>query len=196
MMVGTMTPSAAPMILMYAQIGRVTQARSKILLATAWFGAGYFVAWAAFSLLATVVQWALEQTALLDAAMASTSSLLGAVVLIVAGSYQWTRLKDVCLVECQKPFAFVMRNGGFRKDALGSVMLGLRHGGYCVGCCWALMALLFVGGAMNLLWIVLLALVVLLEKVTSSFGRLLAPITGTVLMMSGTWLFASAEGLL
>jgi hypothetical protein len=87
-----------------------------------------------------------------------------------------TRLKDVCLVQCQTPFAFLMRHGGFRHDALGSVMLGLRHGAYCVGCCWALMALLFVGGVMNVLWIVLLALLVLLEKVTSSLGRLIAPV--------------------
>lgn len=195
MMVGTMTPSAAPMILMYARIGRLTEVRSKILIATAWFGVGYFLAWAAFSVLATIVQWALERTALLDPAMASTSNVLGAVVFIVAGSYQWTRLKDVCLVECQMPFALLMRHGGFRHDALGSVMLGLRHGAYCVGCCWALMALLFVGGAMNLLWIVLLALLVLVEKLTSSFGRLIAPIAGTILMVAGTWLFILAEGL-
>jgi predicted metal-binding membrane protein len=113
----------------------------------------------------------------------------------VAGSYQWTRLKDVCLVECQAPFAFLMRRGGFRHDAVGSVMLGLRHGAYCVGCCWALMALLFVGGVMNLRWVALLASFILLEKVTSSFGRLMAPIAGTILMVAGTWLFVLAKGL-
>jgi predicted metal-binding membrane protein len=88
-----------------------------------------------------------------------------------------------------------MRHGGFRHDALGSVMLGLRHGAYCVGCCWALMALLFVGGVMNVLWIVLLALLVLLEKVTSSLGRLIAPVVGTILMAAGTWLLVLSRGM-
>ena len=95
---------------------------------------------------------------------------VGGLLFVAAGSYQWTRLKDVCLTQCQTPFAFLMRHGGFRRDALGSLILGLRHGSYCVGCCWALMTLLLVGGAMNLLWIVLLALLIILEKVTPS-GR-------------------------
>ena len=179
MMVGMMTPSAAPMILMYARVGRQTEAQGTPLAATVWFSAGYFLVWVAFSLLATLVQWALERTALLDSAMASTSNVLGALVFVAAGSYQWTRLKDVCLTQCQTPFAFLMRHGGFRRDAPGCVMLGLRHGAYCVGCCWVLMTLLFVGGVMNVLWIVLLALLVLLEKVTS-FGRQIALLAGVV----------------
>ncbi|MFZ2075611.1 MAG: DUF2182 domain-containing protein [Xanthobacteraceae bacterium] len=99
---------------------------------------------------------------------------------VAAGSYQWTRVKDVCLVQCQKPFAFVMRHGGYRRDAPGCVMLGLRHGAYCVGCCWTLMALLLVGGVMNVLWIVLLGLLIALEKVTP-FGRPIAHLAGIVL---------------
>ena len=109
---------------------------------------------------------------------------------IAAGSYQWTRLKDVCLTQCQTPFAFLMRQGGFRRDAFGSLILGIRHGAYCVGCCWALMALLFVGGAMNVLWIVLLALLIVLEKVTPS-GRLIAHLAGIVLLSGGAWLLAT-----
>jgi predicted metal-binding membrane protein len=194
MMVGMMTPSATPMILMYARVGRLTETRGTLLAATAWFVAGYILSWAAFSLLATLIQWMLERTALLNPAMATTSNVLGALVFIAAGSYQWTRLKDVCLVECQTPFAFLMRHGGFRHDALGSALLGLRHGAYCVGCCGALMALLFVGGVMNLLWIALLALFVLLEKVTSSFGRLIAPVSGTLLMVAGTSLLIISLG--
>jgi predicted metal-binding membrane protein len=186
MMIGMMTPSAAPMILMYARVGRQTGAQGRPLAAaTVWFGSGYFLVWAAFSLFATLVQWALERTALLDSAMASTSNVLGGLVFVAVGSYQWTRLKDICLTECQKPFAFLIRRGGFRHDAAGCVMLGLRHGAYCVGCCWALMTLLFVGGVMNLLWIVLLALVVLLEKVTF-FGRRIAFLTGGVLLTAMT----------
>ena len=109
---------------------------------------------------------------------------------IAAGSYQWTRLKDVCLTQCQTPFAFLMRQGGFRRDAFGSLILGIRRGAYCVGCCWALMALLLVGGAMNMLWIVLLALLIVLEKVTPS-GRLIAHLAGIVLLSGGAWLLAT-----
>jgi predicted metal-binding membrane protein len=108
---------------------------------------------------------------------------------VAAGSYQWTRVKDLCLTQCQKPFAFLMRHGGFRRDARGSLMLGLRHGAYCVGCCWALMALLLVGGVMNLLWVALLALFILLEKV-APFGRQIAPLAGMILVVAGAWLFS------
>ena len=108
---------------------------------------------------------------------------------VAAGAYEWTRLKEVCLTQCQKPFEFVMSHGGFRPDARGSLTLGLRHGAYCVGCCWALMALLFVGDIMNVLWIVLLALLILLEKVTT-WGRLIASLAGTVLIAAGAWLLS------
>jgi predicted metal-binding membrane protein len=192
MMVGMMAPSAAPMIFMYARMGRLTEKQGTLFAATAWFVVGYFLAWAGFALLATFAQWTLERTGMLDTAMASTNGVLGGIVFLMAGSYQWTASKDKCLVECQRPFEFLMRHGGFRHDAPGSVVLGLRHGAYCVGCCWALMALLFVGGVMNLLWIVLLALFIALEKVTSSFGRFVAPIAGAILMVAGTWMIMLA----
>jgi len=184
MMVGMMTPSATPMILMYACLGRQTETQGTPFAATVWFTAGYFLVWVAFALLATLVQWALERTALLDSWMASTSNILGGLLFVAAGSYQWTRLKDVCLAQCQRPFAFLMRQGGFRRDAPGSLMLGLRHGAYCVGCCWVLMTLLLVGGVMNVLWIALLALLIILEKVTS-FGRPIAHLAGIVLVAAG-----------
>ena len=190
MMVGMMTPSAVPMILMYARAGRHAKAQGTPLAATVWFAAGYFLVWIAFALLATLVHWALELTALLDSWMASTSNVLGGLVFLAAGTYQWTRLKDVCLTQCQTPFAFLMRQGGFRRDAFGSLILGIRHGAYCVGCCWALMALLLVGGAMNVLWIVLLALLIVLEKITPS-GRLIAHLAGIVLVAGGAWLLAT-----
>ena len=189
MMVGMMTPSAAPMFLMYARVGRQTGAQEKSLSATVWFAIGYFLVWLAFALFATLVQWALERTALLDFTMASTDNVLGGFVFIAAGLYQWTRLNDLCLAQCQKPFEFVMRHGGYRRDAPGCVMLGLRHGAYCVGCCWALMALLLVGGVMNVLWIALLALLAFLERVTS-MGRLIARLAGIVLVAGGAWLFS------
>src|SRR6516165_4197724 len=146
MMVGMMTPSAAPMFLMYARIGRQIEAQSRPLAATVWFAVGYFLVWVGFALLATLLQWALDRSALLDFTMTTTSSVLGGLLFVSAGLYQWTSLNELCLAQCQRPFEFVMRHGGYRRDARGSIMLGLRHGAYCVGCCWTLMALLLVGG--------------------------------------------------
>jgi predicted metal-binding membrane protein len=177
MMVGMMAPSAAPMILLYARVGRQGGAAGRPLAATGWFAAGYFLAWGGFSLAATLVQWVLEREALLDPRMASGSHVLAAVVLVAAGVYQWTPLKDTCLSQCRTPFGFLVRHGGFRGDVRGCLALGLRHGAYCVGCCWVLMALLFVVGVMNVLWIALLALLVLLEKLTP-WGRWVARAAG------------------
>ena len=189
MMVGMMTPSTAPMLLMYAQVGRQTKAKGRPLAATTWFAIGYFSIWIAFALLATLVQWALERSALLDFTMASTSHVFGGLVFVMAGLYQWTRLHELCLTQCQRPFAFLMGHGGYRSDAPGSVMLGLRHGAYCVGCCWTLMALLLVGGIMNVLWIALIALFALLERVTS-MDRLTTCLAGIVLITGGVGLFS------
>jgi predicted metal-binding membrane protein len=190
MMVGMMAPSAAPMILIYARVGREGKVEGKPLAATGWFAAGYFLAWIGFSLAATSFQWVVERAALLDSRMTSGSNLFAGAVLIAAGVYQWTPLKDVCLAQCQSPFAFLMRHGGFRGDVAGCLLLGFQHGMYCVGCCWALMALLFVGGVMNVLWIAVLALLVLLEKVTP-FGRWLARAAGIVFLATGGWLVFS-----
>jgi predicted metal-binding membrane protein len=190
MMVGMMAPSAAPMILIYARVGRQGKIAGKPLAATGWFAAGYFLAWAGFSLAATLVQWVLEREALLDARMASANVLLGAVVLIAAGIYQWTPVKNACLAQCQTPFRFLMSHGGFRSNVLGCLHLGLLHGTYCVGCCWVLMSLLFVVGVMNVLWIALLALLVLLEKLTP-WGRWVARIAGAVCIAAGAWLVFS-----
>jgi predicted metal-binding membrane protein len=190
MMVGMMAPSAAPMILMYAQIGRQGKIAGKPLAATSWFVAGYFLAWSGFSLVATLVQWILERHALLDASMASANILLAAIILIAAGIYQWTPLKSACLVQCQSPFRFLMSHGGFRSNGLGCVRLGLLHGTFCVGCCWVLMALLFVVGVMNVLWIAFLALLVLLEKLTP-WGRWVARTAGAVCIAAGAWMVFS-----
>jgi predicted metal-binding membrane protein len=191
MMVGMMTPSAAPMILMYARVGRQATAAGKPLAATGWFAAGYFLVWTGFSLAATLVQWMFERAALLDSRMASASNVLAGIVLIAAGAYQWTPLKDVCLARCQTPLQFLMRYGGFRGDVPGCLLLGLLHGANCVGCCWVLMALLFVGGVMNVLWIALLALLVLLEKLTP-FGRWIARAAGVACVAAGAWILLSA----
>jgi predicted metal-binding membrane protein len=190
MMVGMMAPSAAPMILLYARVGREGKIAGKPFAATGWFAVGYLLAWACFSLTATLVQWMLDREALLNARMASANVLLGAIVLIAAGVYQWTPLKNTCLVQCQSPFRFLMSHGGFRNNVSGCVHLGFLHGLYCVGCCWILMALLFVVGVMNLLWIAALALLVLLEKLTP-WGRWIARIAGAVCIAAGVWMALS-----
>src|SRR5262249_18644154 len=111
----------------------------------------------------------------------------GGIVLIAAGIYQWTPLKDICLAQCQTPFQFLMRYGGFRSDLTGCLLLGLRHGRDCVGCCWVLMALLFVGGVVYVLWIALLALLVLLEKL-ATIGRWIARAAGIACIAGGAWM--------
>src|SRR5271167_4415061 len=145
MMVGMMTPSAAPMILIYARVGRLGATQGKPFASTGWFAAGYLLVWSGFSLAATAAQWLLERISLLDSRMAVSSKALGAIVLIAAGVYQWTSLKERCLRQCHAPVAFIQRQGGFRRDVRGASLLGLKHGAYCLGCCWILMALLFVG---------------------------------------------------
>ena len=187
MMIGMMAPSAAPMILLYARVGRQGKSAGKPLAATGWFVGGYFLAWVGFSLAATLVQWVLERAALLDSRMASANLLLGGVVLIAAGVYQWTPIKNACLAQCQTPFRFLMSHGGFRSTVPGCLRLGLLHGTYCIGCCWVLMALLFVVGVMNVLWIAALALLVLLEKLTP-WGRSVARIAGVACIAAGVWM--------
>jgi predicted metal-binding membrane protein len=187
MMVGMMAPSVAPMILMYARVVRQGKIAGEPFAATGWFAAGYFLAWIGFSLVATLIQWLLERMAVLDARMASANLMLGAVILIAAGIYQWTPLKNACLAQCQTPFRFLISHGGFRSNVSGCLRLGLLHGSYCVGCCWILMALLFVVGVMNVLWIALLALLVLVEKV-APWGRWVARIVGVVCVGAGVWM--------
>ena len=191
MMVGMMTPSAAPMILIYARVSRQAAVQGKPLAATGFFAGGYLLAWTVFSLVATIGQWLLERAALLTSTMATANTVLGALVLITAGLFQWTRVKDACLKHCQAPLSFIQHYGGFRRDPLGSLGVGFRHGAFCVGCCWALMALLFVGGVMNIVWIAGLTIFVLLEKVIP-FDRVVSRVSGAVLTVWGAWLLIAA----
>jgi len=191
MMVGMMTPSVAPMILLYSRVGRQAAVERKPFAASAWFAAGYLLLWTGFAFAATLMQWALERWAWLTPTMASASGVLSGIVLIAAGLYQWTPIKDACLRQCQMPLQFIQRHGGFRADAIGSLWLGVRHGAFCIGCCWMLMALLFVGGVMNVLWIAAITLFVLLEKLVPA-GRLISRVSGTGYLAAGVWLIARA----
>ena len=191
MMIGMMTPSVTPMILIYARVGRQAARQGKPLAASAYFAAGYLLTWTGFAVAATSAQWALERAALLTPMMAAASDMFSGAVLIAAGVYQWTPLKDACLRQCQSPLLFIQRHGGFRSDLLGTLALGARHGAYCVGCCWVLMALLFVGGVMNVLWIAAIAILVLAEKLVPA-GRVISRIAGGGLFAGGAWLLAQA----
>ena len=184
MMVGMMTPSVAPMVLLYAAVGRNAGASGRPIAATGWFVAGYLSAWTAFSLAATGAQWTLTRLALLTPMMESASGIFGGIVLIAAGLYQWSPLKDTCLRQCQTPLGFLMSRGGFRSDPFAALRLGAEHGAYCVGCCWVLMTLLFVGGVMNVLWIAGLTILILLEKVVP-MGRLVPRVAGAVIATGG-----------
>lgn len=191
MMVGMMTPSVAPMLLLYAGVGRKAQADGRPIASTGWFFTGYLTVWVVFSIVATGAQWLLARLALLDPSMAAGSAILGGLVLIAAGLYQWTPMKGVCLRQCQAPIAFLVSHGGFRSAPLGALRLGIDHGAYCLGCCWALMALLFVGGVMNVLWIAGIAILVLLEK-TVPTGQLIPRISGMLMAAAGTRLILGA----
>jgi predicted metal-binding membrane protein len=187
MMVGMMLPSAAPMVLIYGSVARHALKTGTRLAATGWFASGYLLAWTAFAAAATLAQWALEQAALLSPMTMATEARLGGAVLIVAGLYQWTPLKHACLSKCQAPLMFIQQHGGFRRDAAGSLWLGFRHGLYCVGCCWALMAILFAVGVMNMLWIAGLAAFVLAEKLLP-VGWAFSRAAGTALVAVGLWM--------
>lgn len=162
MMIGMMAPSVSPMILLYVQVAR--HARGVVFAPAGWFAAGYLAGWSAFAALATAAQWALERAALLTPMMASSSTVFAGLLLLGVGAYQLTPFKQACLARCRAPLSFIQAHGGFKPHRFASLKLGFLHGAHCVGCCWALMALLFVGGAMNLLWVAGLAALVLLEK--------------------------------
>jgi predicted metal-binding membrane protein len=183
MMVGMMTPSVAPMILIYARVGRQAESRGTPFASAGWFALGYFLAWIAFAALATGLQWGFERALLIAPMAASATPVFGGLLLIAAGIYQWTPVKNACLSHCQSPLQFIQQHGGFRGQRGASVALGLRHGLYCIGCCWALMLLLFVGGVMNLLWIAAIGALVLAEKLIP--GRLFQRVVGVALIASG-----------
>jgi predicted metal-binding membrane protein len=185
MMVAMMLPSAAPMVLLFALFNRRQREKGAAHVATSAFAWGYVLVWGGFSSMATALQWGLERTGVLSSMMASTSIVLGAVLLIAAGLYQLTPLKQACLHHCRSPIAFISQR--WRPGASGALRMGVEHGAFCVGCCWFLMGLLFYGGVMNLYWIIGLALFVLLEK-TIPAGPWVGRITGGALIVWGSLL--------
>lgn len=187
MMVAMMTPSVTVMVVLHAAVARKAAASSRPLVATGWFLAGYLSAWIVLSFSACGAQWILARLGLLTST--GVSGTFGGVVLIGAGLYQWSPLKDICLKQCQKPFDFLMTHGGIRLEPFGALRLGAVHGLYCVGCCWVLMALLFVGGIMNVLWIVGLTILIVVEKVAPT-GSLIPRLAGALMVAAGLLLLA------
>ncbi|MFN2507859.1 MAG: DUF2182 domain-containing protein [Chthoniobacterales bacterium] len=162
MMLAMMLPSAAPMLLTFAAVARNRRRADRPYVPVAVFAAGYVVIWCVFSVAAAVGQWLLHREALLSSTMATSSAFLAGVLFIIAGVFQFTPLKHSCLTRCRAPLDFIMTR--WREGWRGAFAMGVEHGAFCAGCCWALMALLFVFGVMNILWIAALTILVALEK--------------------------------
>jgi len=185
MMVAMMTPAAAPMILTFAMVNRKRREQDRPFVPTGIFLLGYLVVWTGFSALASVAQWILHAKALLSPMMVSASPWLGGGLLVMAGIFQWTPLKNACLMHCRSPLDFLLT--GWREGKFGALAMGLKHGAYCTGCCWLLMALLFVAGVMNLWWIAVLAVFVFVEKIAPR-RLLLGKIAGALFAVWGVWM--------
>lgn len=184
MMVAMMIPSAAPMILTFAMVQRKRRQQERPFVPTGIFLLGYLIVWTAFSGVAALSQWILHAKALLSPMMVSTSPIFGGALLIIAGIFQWTPLKHACLEHCRSPLSFLMTD--WREGRSGALLMGLKHGAYCTGCCWFLMALLFVAGVMNMWWVGILTVFVLLEKAVPN-GLLAGKVAGLLLVVWGVW---------
>ena len=189
MMIGMMIPSATPATMIYAGIARKAERQGTVVAPTAVFVSGYLALWILFSALATLAQWGLDQAALLSPLMVTTSPVIGAALFIAAGVYQASPIKLACLEHCRSPVHFL--SGHWRPGIAGAFRMGLEHGVFCVGCCWVLMGLLFVGGVMNLLWIAAIGIFVFSERLipvrdVKVAGRL----TGAVMALIGLALLA------
>lgn len=191
MMFAMMTPSAAPMVLTYARISRQRQAELAPVAGTATFFLGYLLVWTAFSLVATLVQGGLHAAALLSPMMETTSPILGGIVLIAAGVFQFTPLKHACLSHCRTPLGYFMTE--WRDGKWGALVMGVRHGAYCVGCCWMLMVVLFVVGVMNLFWNAGIAAVMLAEKALPG-GHRIGQVIGVLMIGWGIWMLGGVLG--
>lgn len=190
MMAGMMLPGATPMILTFAALRqRHADGTARRLAQTLFFVSGYLVVWSGVSLFATLLQWALDRLGLLSPMLATTSARLGSLLFVLAGLYQMTPVKHVCLRNCRSPFAFLFNR--WRDGRNGALRMGMEHGAYCLGCCWLLMSLLFALGVMNLLWVAAITLFVFGEKLVRG-GVWFTRIGGAAMMGYGIWLAVRA----
>jgi len=185
MMAGMMLPSAAPGILLYGTLARRNAAAGRTFAATWTYASGYLAVWTAFSLVVSSMQVGADEAGLLTPTMSFAGRLPAATILIVAGVYQWLPLKDICLAKCRSPLEFFVTR--WRDGRRGAFTMGAWQGLYCLGCCWALMLVLFVAGVMNLLWVALIAAFVFVEKLLPA-SRITGRIAGIGLIATGYWI--------
>ena len=181
MMVGMMALPALPVLLLFAGM-HARRVDRGVVPAVPSFGLGYLIVWLAFSACATAAQWALHEGALLSSTMATSSTPAAGMILIAAGAYQLTPIKSGCLARCRSPLGFLLTN--WREGSSGAFLMGFRHGIFCLGCCWALMAVLFVVGVMNLAWVGVLTLFILVEKI-GPIGPRVSRAGGAILIALG-----------
>jgi len=190
MMFAMMLPSVTPTVMIYGRVRQKREASGRPFAPAMAFVFGYLIAWAGFSLIATMINWGLHTGDAMTAMMGRVTPVIAGIVLAIAGLFQWTPAKNACLDQCRSPMGFLIQywHDGF----LGAVRMGLHHGAYCLGCCWMLMILLFVLGVMNLPWVAILAVVVLAEK-TLPYGLQISRSLGVVLVVWGIALIAGWE---
>lgn len=183
MMAGMMLPSIVPVILLIDKINSNRKRQENTYTPILFFALGYIIIWTVYSLAITLLQWWLHHLALLSPMMISNNQIFSALILIIAGLYQFTPLKQKCLQLCRSPFSVISQQ--LVPGNLNAIKFGIKHGQYCIGCCWSLMAILFVTGVMNLHWILLLTLMVIVEKSLYQ-GELFSKVFGMLLILLGT----------
>ena len=176
MMIAMMTPSILPMLLLFTTLNAKNKANGKDTSSTMLLLFGYLFSWVLFSLVITFPQYAMHKSGLLNPMMEPSHAYIGTFMLCLAGIYQFTPFKDACLTVCQSPLSFLMNN--WKDGKLGTFLIGYKHGFYCVGCCWALMLTLFALGVMNIMWVMILTLFVLFEKLAYKRPILFRQVTG------------------
>jgi predicted metal-binding membrane protein len=186
MMVAMMLPAATPTIDAFATIARRRNARCEPYIPTLAFVAGYVLVWSCFSAVAVLMQWQLYRAALLTPTMQNASPLLAGAALLIAGLYQLTPVKRACMRGCRSPVSFIMAE--WREGRVGAVLMGLRHGLFCVGCCWAIMSLMFCVSVMDLRWAAALAVYNAVEKLVPGGDTVIAPAFGSAAILGGATL--------
>ena len=181
MVLAMMLPSAGPMILTYAEIAETAVRKGQKIVSPLLIAAGYTVIWLGFASVATLAQFVFTRAALLDTGMASVSFLFSGAIFIAAGVYQFSALKHACLTQCRQPFPFFFAH--WQTTARGVFKLGLQQGLYCLGCCWAMMLVMFAVGVMNVIWMAALGIIMALEKIAQ--GNRLTYVTGAALIALG-----------
>lgn len=185
MMIAMMTPSVLPMVSMYVTVTKSKISKGHTYTPTIIFLSGYLIVWVIFSVIISVLQYPLHVTGLLNPMMDSRSYLLSGAVLVFAGIYQWTPWKDACLKQCRSPLQYLMTS--WYDGKWGAIRMGVHHGAYCVGCCWALMAVMFSVGVMNVMWMLIIAFFVLAEKISPVSAKFIRLISGLGLFVWGSY---------